>query len=203
MNIHIWQIVRPSLEGKFDPEDDPALWEVVINRILSDAALLCLSSTKRQRIQALVGRCSHWERPHQTRWTADGGFAYPDGYANQPEHDWSILLTWNVSESRWLVGAGKTMKVRRPLVFRISVPSRSKRHRQAAVHTVWRPGPPSKPSQPVVQLYGFRRLNNIWKCTASSREDPAWAELAAHREKSFSRRTALRHDQVWSHLRPK
>ncbi len=34
-------------------------------------------------------------------------------------------------------------------------------------------------------------------------EDLALARLAAGREKTFSRKTALRHDEVWGHLRKK
>src|SRR5258708_3339750 len=54
-----------------------------------------------------VGRCSHWLRPHQTRWTADGGFPHPTGYGSGrgghslsglPQFDWSVVLEWSGSE---------------------------------------------------------------------------------------------------------
>jgi len=28
----------------------------------------------------VVGACSHWVRPHNSRWNAAGGFVCPDGY---------------------------------------------------------------------------------------------------------------------------
>ena len=54
--------------AKLDEEDDPELWRVALRYILAEIE-------PGPGISIEVGRCSHWLRPHQTRWTADGGFA--------------------------------------------------------------------------------------------------------------------------------
>jgi hypothetical protein len=67
------------------------------------------------------------------------------------------------------------------LVFRVAVPARSCLHSQAAVHSVWQPGPPPLPRVPLVQFYGFRRRSG-WSCTAyrASPSDRVY-EVAAER----------------------
>lgn len=57
------------------------------------------------------------------------------------------------------------------LLLRIAVPARSRRHAQAAVHTVWIPGSPVHPKQRACQFYGFRRTDSVWSCTATSGAD--------------------------------
>ena len=62
--------------------------------------------------------------------------------------------------------AGDDRQPPRQLTLRIAIPARSARHAQAAVHTLWRSGPPQHPHQKLLQLYGFRRLTDGWKHTA-------------------------------------
>lgn len=63
------EFIKPLLGS----EDDPELWQVAVQHILAQ-----LTPVPGMLVE--LGRCSHWLRPHQTRWTADGGFAWPSGY---------------------------------------------------------------------------------------------------------------------------
>lgn len=146
------------LTEHLDQDDDPALWRVALSYILTEIEPVpnCLVE---------IGRCSRWLRPHQTRWTADGGFACPAGYGNGgggyppglPEFDWSVLLAWNGAE--WGVGPNRSLRI----ALRIAIPSRTRRHRQAAVHARWHTG-----REKEVVFYGFRKRDNDWICTAST-----------------------------------
>jgi hypothetical protein len=163
--------VAPSL-SEFD---DVRLWELAIAEIFRDAQYLCELRRfyKRSPILSEVGACSHWQRPHQHRWLADGSFAAPYGYGGtgfkihaKPEFDWSIRFAWSASEHGWVAAEGIPGK--RPLTLRVTVPTRTNRHHQAAVHTIWTPGSPTSPKQQVIRLYGFRKEDGEWKCTASA-----------------------------------
>ncbi len=46
--------------------------------------------------------------------------------------------------------------------IRVTIPSRTKRHQQAAVHTLWHTG-----KEKELVFYGFRRREQEWICTAS------------------------------------
>ncbi len=136
--------------------DDLALWQVVLDTILSDVRKVIGMVVE-------VGRCSHWLRPHQTRWTADGGFAWPTGYGGTaysrsglPLFDWSVELEWN-GEQWQLASLSSAI----PSV-RVTVPARTNRHQQAAVHTLWMKGHAER------RFYGFRKKSNRWQLTAVS-----------------------------------
>ncbi len=152
-------------------DDDPTLWAAVVNAVYADAHALCRAAAGGVRVFTRLGRCSHWLRPHQTRWTADGGFAWPTGYggrpssrAGLPEFDWFAQWVWCPQSGRWRAAFGDPPPGQ--LLFRVAVPARSRRHQQAAVHTAWRPGTPPRPRRvPLVQFYGFRKGPG-WSCTA-------------------------------------
>ncbi|HEY3246279.1 MAG TPA: hypothetical protein VGM03_23290 [Phycisphaerae bacterium] len=134
--------IREHLEA----EDDPELWRVVLDSVLSDSR-----ATAGMMVE--VGRCSHWLRPHQTRWTADGGFAWPVGYGGVgfsrtglPLFDWSVVLERRGDE--WIPASAKSVKPS----LRIAIPSRTTRHAQAAVHTLWKFG-----RKESLRVYGFRK----------------------------------------------
>lgn len=158
----------------------------MVNAVYSDAQALCRVVTGPGRVVTRLGRCSRWLRPHQTRWTADGGFAWPTGYdgprysrSGLPEFDWFAQWEWCPGVGGWTAAAGDPEPGQ--LVFRVAVPARSRRHRQAAVHTIWQPGTPPRPQAPLVQFYGFRRRAG-WSCTAyrASPSDRVY-EVAAER----------------------
>jgi hypothetical protein len=52
-------------------DDDTELWIATLRSAAEDAAALHVNSY-RSKLYAIVGSCSHWLRPHQTRWTAAG-----------------------------------------------------------------------------------------------------------------------------------
>src|SRR4051794_8964221 len=89
-----------GLAGYLDEDDDPDLWRAALRYVLAELK-------PGPDILVEVGRCSHWLRPHQSRWKADGGFAWPTGYGSGgggysvsalPEFDWSVVMGWNGSE---------------------------------------------------------------------------------------------------------
>jgi hypothetical protein len=139
--------------------DDFELWRVALEHILRELP-------KTPGTLAQIGRCSHWLRPHQTRWTADSGFAWPTGYGSGtggfssnalPQFDWSVTLTW--TGERWAPAKDKSAK----LALRVTIPSRTGWHQQAAVHTVWMTG-----REKETRFYGFRYEDDVWRCTAES-----------------------------------
>ena len=56
-------------------DDDPELWRAALSYTLAEIE-------PGPRVPVEVGRCSHWLRPHRSRWTAGGGFACPTGYGS-------------------------------------------------------------------------------------------------------------------------
>ncbi len=175
-----WPTFAPVVTPLLGDEDDPALWSAVIDAVYPDARALCRLVPAGWAVATQLGRCSHWLRPHQTRWTADGGFAWPTGYGGPrwsrvglPEFDWSREWCWR-PEAGW--EAADAVPGPRRVVLRVAVPARSRRHRQAAIHTVWRPGEALGFDADVVQFYGFRRQGDgSWTCTAH-RASPRGAE---------------------------
>jgi hypothetical protein len=155
-------MIQPLLDRLGD-EDDDALWQVALDHILSELE-------KKLGTVIEVGRCSHWLRPHQTRWTADGGFAWPTGYGSGngghsrsalPQFDWSVFLEW--TGDNWIA----TKRTAEQTAIRITVPSRTTRHQQAAIHTIWRTGKNKER-----RFYGFRKKDGVWKWTAETQ----WVE---------------------------
>lgn len=136
-------------------DDDPELWAVVLDTVL-------LELEPKPGMAVEVGRCSHWLRPHQCWWIADGSFACPIGYGGGgrpplPQFDWSVSLRW--TGEVW--EPTKRQSVRYSL--RVTIPSRTTRHAQAAVHTLWMTG-----REKQVRFYGFRKRSGSWTCTAAS-----------------------------------
>jgi hypothetical protein len=162
-------MLDPSISENLTSEDDPRLWDLAVSTILTDAEESCRGVE--QDIFAQVGCCRHWISPHRPiRWRAGGGFAWPFGYDKTstaafysalPELEWSRFIRWT--------GTGWELRQRtgkRCLVLRISVPYRTAKHLQAAIHTVWTPRSPLG-TEKVVQPYGFRKVQGIWSFTAT------------------------------------
>ncbi len=157
------------VEDQLREDDDPAAWNTILAVIAEEfAARYCAESDAKQTWFMRIGSCSHWLRPHQTRWTAAGGFAWPVGYKDTsgwsrcgtPEFDWSVALFFDGRAwTRVQRFSGK-----KQIILRVAVPSRTAKHRQAAVHTVW-----STSRQRI--FYGFRNVDGIWRCVAASDEE--------------------------------
>lgn len=176
--------VLETISRQLSAEDDRLLWHAVVREVLGDAAFLCQNATTNAPMFAILGACSHWMRPHQHRWLADGSFAAPYGYGGSggiihgfPEFDWSIVFQWMPDDEIW--SPVEAVEGKRALSLRVSVPTRTRRHDQAAVHTVWLPHAPTTRDAKLLRLYGFRKSTDGWRCTASDGKPAAFeASLA-------------------------
>ncbi len=149
-----------AIEAKLASDDDPELWRVALAVLADEFEQRHDEESKMRNWAIVVGACSHWERPHQTRWTAAGEFAYPQGYKQYfPKLDWSVILVYRDGK---LLPAAK-LPGKKVSLFQVAIPSRTSRHKQAAIHARW-----STSSKSV--LFGFRNLNEKWKCVAVSDE---------------------------------
>jgi hypothetical protein len=160
-------MLLPMIAVHMTCDDDPDLWEVATTTLLAEAGATAVDAG--DNVYAQVGCCHHWIRPHQSRWTADGGFAWPFGY-DKTTTGWSFsalpALTWSVS-LRWTEDGWEPGRTgRRCLVFRVAIPARTAGHLQAAIHTIWTPRSP-RTHEKLVQLYGFRKREGVWSLTAS------------------------------------
>jgi hypothetical protein len=152
-------------------DDDPALWQEVLHVVAEDAAVL-RATGGRSGLYVTVGSCSHWARPHQSRWTAGGGFALPEGYGDGegflgglPNLDWSISLQFDPNGPAWVWPLKSPTK--RFNSVRLAIPSRTLRHQQAAIHAVWSAGTLDARRKQTV-FYGFRKSKQSWKLVARS-----------------------------------
>lgn len=181
-----WALLRDLICSRLTSDDDASAWPIIIDRVCSDAEYLCRHNPDSKFVAMTIGCCSHWLRPHQTRWTADGGFAWPTGYVGQrhsrlglPQHDWDVAVHWHGNEARWQQTDPRSrFKPRQILEFRVSVPARTAWHEQAAVFTIWRPGSPPLPKDELIQFYGFRKRDDVWACTASTGPEGAYDRTA-------------------------
>lgn len=169
-----------AIKERLSREDDPTLWEKVLQVLAEDVSVI-ESISNAPQLYAELGRCSHWLRPHQTRWTPAGGFAWPSGYGDGragfsrtglPGFDWSVVLQFNPDLVGWVI---PEKPAKRANSIRVAVPSRTTRHGQAAVHTLWPAGTLDARNKRTV-FYGFRSLSGSWELKASldrARTDPA------------------------------
>ncbi len=162
------EVIEPFLEA----DDDPAFWRSAVNVLVADVELEIAEGRRHRNIFLNIGACSHWLRPHQTRWTASGGFAWPTGYGGKtqsrsglPQFDWSVTLQRDARLQIWKptsrIEGGKK------LVLRAALPTRTMLHDQAAIHTIWPRGSPTMPTKKCVRFYGFRKEPQGWACVAS------------------------------------
>jgi len=154
-----WRLMD-AVESKLTSEDDLAFWEAMLTIIAHEFVEQFTRRTDTRKWVLQVGVCSHWVRPHNSRWPAAGGFIFPAGYAaGLPEFDWSILFE-RIGED-WTVRP--KLPGKRTNVFRVGVPARTSRHKQAVLHTKWS-------MSEVEILYGFRSTAQDWQCVAVSDE---------------------------------
>jgi hypothetical protein len=171
-----------EISSHLTSDDDVEFWREAFDTLLTDIEALYPAKISDRDIFLQFGACSYWLRPHQTSWSAGGGFAWPDGYLQKyadhiknswgpvgsglPEFDWFVLAHWNREKEEWEMVLPKFFGKRR-LVFRAALPTRTKRHRQAAIHTVWMPGTPENTRKKEIRFYGFRKGNDAWKCVTA------------------------------------
>jgi hypothetical protein len=150
-----------AVEAILSAEDDPILWRAALSVVSDDFLQRYKRESKNKSWGVVVGACSHWLWPHKATWAKAGGFAYPEGYRNyKPEFDWSVTLLFR--DEQWLPSVRTPKK--RPTLLRVVIPSRTLRHKKAAIYTRWHPGDETI-------LYGFRKkLDGDWRCVAASDE---------------------------------
>jgi hypothetical protein len=157
-----------ELNNQLGADDDLGLWVATLRSAAEDAAALHVAGD-RSKLYAIVGTCSHWLRPHQTRWTAAGGFAWPEGYGDGhgrgglPHLDWAVTLQFDRAGLRW--DTPTQAPAQRFQSVRLSIPARTARHLQAAVHAVWSPGTLDAKYKWTV-FYGLRKLEQGWTLVA-------------------------------------
>ena len=172
-NMDAIETIISEINGYLTQEDDPLFWAIATYTLLGDMYLFLTREPQKHEIFVQLGACSHWLRPHQTRLTLAGGFALPVGYSNSglsregsPEYDWDIKIHWNYTINDWVL----TDKFfgKRKLIRRFTLPTRTLRHNQAAIHSLWTPGSPRKPNEKRIEYFGFRKVNKTWKCVFPS-----------------------------------
>ena len=152
------------LEDRLTVEDDPGAWREFLAVIGEEFVERYRAEGGKKPWFLRIGTCSHWWRPHQARWTAGGGFAWPVGYSGNgwpglPALDWSVILSFDGEHWKKV----EKFHGSRQVVLRVAVPARTARHKQAAVHTMW-----STSHEPI--FYGFRNVGDRWLCVAASDE---------------------------------
>ena len=176
MNEEMLSVFEQAIRPNLAEEDDISLWLTVLQTLLRDIKLLQDDANIKTALYLEIGACSHWLRPHQTRWTQGGGFALPSGYQEDgrtfgrsglPRHDWFVLFRWQNETKQWQTAPSKYDSERK-LLCRISVPTRTARHDQAAVRVWWLPGSPQNTRRKSTLLYGFRKKSEKWECVASA-----------------------------------
>lgn len=171
----------PELVALLEPDDDAALWDCALGTILPQLDARWASEPRGvRRVYVGLFRVSAWRRPHQTRWILGGGFAAPEGYGRHADEgrDWVVWLTRARESARWMAGPrGEPRGLGRgDYVVRVSIPSRTARHDQAAVAASWRPESPwegmtrrrgagGRPRRREHTWYGFRRSPSGWGFT--------------------------------------
>ena len=100
---------------------------------------------------------------------AAGGFAAPYGYGRVPEVAWKVELQLDAGAAGWVPLPKANAKITRKRLV-VAAPSRTARHAQAAVHTLWPKGTLDERRERMV-FYGFRKVDGLWTLKANSRKD--------------------------------
>jgi hypothetical protein len=164
------------LAGVLDEDDDGVFWDVAIRTILGeiDGRLESMSRGIRG-LEVGFHKVRRWRSPNQARWTAGGGFAWPESYATHAEEN-SEKSLWVAREGKagspWLLldrGQGRRSAGGRFRAF-VSLPAYTRRHSQGAVIILWRPRGPWKGEGHkgvTRELNGFRKdAGGAWRRVA-------------------------------------
>ena len=151
-----------AVVARLTEDDDLSFWHTVLTVLTDEFLHRYEEAAKNREWLFIVGACSHWVRPHNSSWkTGAGRFVSPDGYKDwSPELDWSAIFVYrNRHWTRVEKPPGK-----RCVMFRAAVPTRTARHKQAAVNARWLPAGETV-------LYGFLHVEGRWKCVAASDDE--------------------------------
>jgi hypothetical protein len=154
--------------------DDPGLWRVVLNIACDDISAEVAKSKTTRDIFLVVGPCSSWLRPHQTRWrVGDLEFAWPSGYGGVgysrtglPELEWCCCFQYSGTDAYTMIDVPHRFKSRQ-ILLRIAIPARTANRRKASVNMIWTPGTPRKSRCSIVRFLAMSRENDRWKLVGS------------------------------------
>ncbi|MCA9215164.1 MAG: hypothetical protein KDB27_18980 [Planctomycetales bacterium] len=176
------QNVVDELSSHFSPDDDPDLWLEVLRVVKGDIARRFTEADSPRDLLLLVGACSNWLRPHQTRFRVrDEEFAWPSGYGGVgfsrtglPELDWCCCFR-RTNSGFARIGVPHKIGKRRFLV-RVAIPSKTIERRRASINVSWTPGIPADVRQPLVRLLAFKKANVGWEMIGGmTRDGHDWA----------------------------
>lgn len=144
-----------------------------LSTIFHDAAFEAGNLKPDSSVYLRVACHSHWKRPHQVRWTMDGGFAYPQTYTHfanslldSADTDWTAFFEWEPAEQTWRLVPVREVPPKGAPFLGVMLPSRTARHAQAAIYTRWSPPLPGSGPETYFRIYGFRNLKDQWQLTA-------------------------------------
>jgi len=168
------------LTDRLTSGDDPQIWKIAVETFLDDVEVKIQESSFRRPVYLVVGCCSSWLRPHQTRFSGGGGFAWPAGYGGSrysrtglPEFDWFESFLRH-RRGEWGRSTPPRLRKRRQVIARLAVPARTARHSKASVHGLLMESP-RKQEKSRSQLYFFRRSSKGWELITSNFSQRGWS----------------------------
>ncbi len=163
------QTILNDLSPHLQDDDDLQLWSAVLNVAIGDINRRFEASESTRDLYLLMGPCSKWLRPHQTRLLIhDREFAWPSGYGGTsysrsglPELDWCCCFKRNQDQTFDNIDVPYKI-TNRKLAVRIAVPARSLGRHRASVNLMWTHGTPENPRRPIVRLLAFNKIDVNW-----------------------------------------
>lgn len=170
--------ILSSIDAYISDTDDVNLWISVLNIACKDISLQSEKSQSKRDMFLVVGPCSSWLRPHQTRWrVGKEEFAWPSGYGGSgysrtglPEFDWCCCFQYSGSNKYTFVRAPRQFK-KRQIVLRVAIPTQTMERRKASINMHWSPGLPQAPKESVVRLLAMQRCDKGWSYVKSLTQD--------------------------------
>lgn len=161
--------ILAEIQPYLSDEDDPALWEAALRTACNDISTEVSESQTKRQVFLIVGPCSSWLRPHQTRWRADDlEFAWPSGYGGVgysrtglPELEWCCCFQYDGTDAYTMVDVPHRFKSRQH-VLRIAIPTRTVHRRKASINMYWTPGTPRNVRRSVVRIVALSREYAQW-----------------------------------------
>ena len=166
--------ILDSISSNFSDTDDPNLWRSVLSIACSDISKEVAKAQSTRDLFLVIGPCSSWLRPHQTRWrVGDMEFAWPSGYggvgysrSGLPALDWCCCFQYGEGDRFSMVDIPHKFK-HRQIILRIAIPARTTERRKASINMFWTPGTPSNFRRSVVRILALSRENTRWKLVGS------------------------------------
>ena len=149
--------------------DDANLWLSVLRIACKEISSEYEKSQTNRDIFLIIGPCSSWLRPHQTRWrVGKEEFAWPSGYGSShhsrtglPEFDWCCCFQYSGNDDYAYVCAPRQFK-KRQILLRVAIPTQTIDRRKASINMFWPQGLPSDLSDSLVRILAMHRVDGDW-----------------------------------------